>query len=123
MAQDPESGDIVIAREDAIYYYGPNGRGPSYAFEGPKRMVKMYRDYVGLICPPRVAQVSKSRTFKRLGGDEIDELFSSSSFTLLDTDLKYIAHSESLPAHVKNVFVEWNELFLLTVEGKVSFGF
>ncbi|KIX00050.1 uncharacterized protein Z518_10977 [Rhinocladiella mackenziei CBS 650.93] len=119
MTQDHETGDIVIAREDAIYYYGPNGRGPSYAFEGPKKIVKMYNQYVGLVCPPRVAQVSKSKTFRRLGGDEIDELFSSSSFTLLDTDLKYIAHTESLSSQVKEVFVEWNELFLLTVEGKL----
>jgi len=119
MTQDRETGDIVIAREDAIYYYGPSGRGPSYAFEGPKKIVKMYKEYVGLVCPPRVAQVSKSKTFRRLGGDEIDELFSSSSFTLLDTDLKFIAHTESLPAQVKDVFVEWDELFLLTIEGKL----
>ena len=119
MTQDRETGDIVIAREDAIFYYGANGRGPSYALEGPKKLVRMFREYVGVICPPRVAQVSKSKTFRRLGGDEIDELFSSSSFTLLDTDLKFVAHNESLPAQVKEVFTEWNELFLLTVEGKV----
>ncbi|KIW97935.1 uncharacterized protein Z519_01519 [Cladophialophora bantiana CBS 173.52] len=119
MTQDRETGDIVIAREDAIYYYGVNGRGPSYAFEGPKKIVKIYKEYVGVVCPPRVAQVSKSKTFRRLGGEEIDELFSSSSFTLLDTDLKYVAHTESLPAPVKEVFVEWNELFLLTVDGKL----
>ncbi|KAK6384760.1 Vacuolar protein sorting-associated protein 11 [Exophiala oligosperma] len=119
MTQDRETGDIVIAREDAIHYYGPGGRGPSYAFEGPKKIVKMYKEYVGLVCPPRVAQVSKSKTFRRLAGDEIHELFSSSSFTLLDTDLKFIAHTESLPAQVKDVFVEWDELFLLTSEGKL----
>ena len=119
MTHDRETGDIVIAREDAIYYYGTNGRGPSYAFEGPKKTVKIYKEYVGVVCPPRVAQVSRSKTFRRLGGEEIEELFSSSSFTLLDTDLKYLAHTESLPAQVKEVFVEWNELFLLTVEGKL----
>ncbi|KIW63995.1 hypothetical protein PV04_08955 [Phialophora macrospora] len=119
MTYDRETGDVVIAREDAIYYYGANGRGPSYAFEGPKKSIKIYKDYVGVVCPPRVAQVSKSKTFRSLGGEEIDELFSSSSFTLLDTDLKYVAHTESLPAQVKEVFAEWNELFLLSVEGKL----
>ena len=119
MAHDPENGDIIVAREDAIYYYGANGRGPSYAFDGPKKTIKIYKEYVGVVCPPRVAQVSKSKTYRRLGGGEIDELFSSSSFTLIDTDLKYVAHSEALPAQVKEVFVEWSELFLLTVEGKL----
>lgn len=119
MTYDRETGDIVIAREDAIYYYGASGRGPSYAFEGPKKSVTIYKEYVGVVCPPRVAQLSKTKTFRRLGGEEIDELFSKTSFTLLDTDLKYVAHTESLPAQVKDLFVEWNELFVLTVEGKL----
>jgi vacuolar protein sorting-associated protein 11 len=119
MTQDPETEDIVVAREDAIYYYGPGGRGPSYAFDGPKDRVLMFKDYVGLICPPRVASLSKSRTFKQLGGDQVDDLFTSSSFTLLDTDLKYIAHTESLSAQIKHAFVQWGELFLLTVDGKL----
>lgn len=119
MTQDPETEDIVVAREDAIYNYGPGGRGPSYAFDGPKTLVLMYKHYVGLICPPRVASLSKTKTFKQLGGDEVDDLFTSSSFTLLDTDLKYIAHTESLPTQIKAVFVEWGELFLLTSDGKL----
>ncbi len=73
MTQDTDTGDIVVAREDAVFYYGAGGRGPSYAFDGPKKMVRMFKDYVGLICPPRVSQVSKSRTFRRLGGDEVDD--------------------------------------------------
>ncbi|ETN42149.1 uncharacterized protein HMPREF1541_04090 [Cyphellophora europaea CBS 101466] len=119
MTQDPETDDIVVAREDAVYYYGPNGRGPSYAFDGPKTRVLMYNDYVGLICPPRVASLSKSKTFRQLGGDEVDDLFTTSSFTILDTDLKFIAHTESLPSQIKYAFVEWGELFLLTTDGKL----
>lgn len=119
MTQDPETEDIVVAREDAVYYYGPGGRGPSYAFDGPKTRILMYKDYVGLICPPRVASLSKSRTFKQLGGDEVNDLFTSSSFTILDTDLKFVAHTESLSTQIKDAFVEWGELFLLTSDGKL----
>jgi vacuolar protein sorting-associated protein 11 len=119
MTQDAETGDIIVARADAIYYYGTNGRGPSYAFDGPKKTVKPFKEYVGVICPPRVAQVSKSKAFRKLGGEDIDELFSNFSFTLIDTDLKYVAHNESLPAQAKEIFVLGNELFLLTVEGKL----
>jgi vacuolar protein sorting-associated protein 11 len=119
MTQDPETEDIVVARNDAIYYYGPNGRGPSYAFEGPKTKVLVYKDYVAVICPPRVAQLSKSKQFRQLGGEEVDDLFTTSSLTLLDTDLKFVAHNESISAQIKDVFVVWNELFLLTADGKV----
>lgn len=117
---DPATNDVIVARKDAVYYYGSNGRGPSYAFDGPKKLVKIYKEYVGLVCPPRVAQVSKSKTFRRLGADEVDDFFSSSSFTLLDTDLRYVAYTESLSAAPQHVFVIWGELFLLSEDGKVS---
>jgi vacuolar protein sorting-associated protein 11 len=119
MSIDEQTKDIIIARDDAVYYYGPNGRGPSFAFDGPKKMITTFKDYVGLVCPPRVTQISKSKTYRRLGGSEMDDLFSTSSFSLLETDLRYIAHTESLPTQVKEVFSEWGELFLLTIDGKV----
>lgn len=120
MTFNSATNDIIVAREDAVYYYGPGGRGPSFAFDGPKKLVRLYNEYVGLVCPPRVAQISKSKTFRRLGGDEMDDLFASSSFTLLDTDLRYVAYTESLAAPPKEVFVNWGELFLLSEDGKVS---
>jgi vacuolar protein sorting-associated protein 11 len=120
MSVDQDIKDIIVARDDAVYYYGPNGRGPSFAFDGPKKMITTFHDYVGLVCTPRVAQVSKSKTYRRLGGSEMDDMFSTSSFSLLETDLRYISHTESLSTQVKEVFNEWDELFLLTIDGKVS---
>lgn len=119
MTFDEDTKDIVVARDDAIYYYGPNGRGPPFAFDGPKKLIKIFKDYIGIVCPPRVAQLSKSKTYRRLGGNEADDLFTTSSFTLLEPDLKYIAHRESLSSPVKEVFLEWDELFLLTLDGKL----
>lgn len=122
MSTDQETKDIIIARDDAVYYYGPNGRGPSFAFDGPKKLITTFKEYVGLVCPPRVAQVSKSKTYRRLGGNEMKDLFTTSSFSLLETDLRYIAHTESLSSQVKEVFSAWGELFLMTSDGKVSSG-
>ncbi|GAQ03110.1 vacuolar protein sorting-associated protein 11 homolog [Aspergillus lentulus] len=111
MALDKDTGDIVVAREDAIYTYGPHGRGPSYAFDSPKNSINVFRDYVALVCPPR-ASLGNLRS-------QADEIFSTATFTLLDTDLKFIAHSESLAGSVKHVFIEWGDLFLLSTDGKV----
>ncbi|KAL2002971.1 hypothetical protein VTN02DRAFT_5380 [Thermoascus thermophilus] len=118
MALDRETGDILIAREDAIYTYGPRGRGPSYAFDSPKSSINMFRDYVALVCPPKVPS-SKTDSLQRFGVSQVEDIFNTSTFTLLDTDLKFIAHSESLISRVKNVFMEWGDLFLLTVDGKI----
>lgn len=119
MTYDSTTGDLIVAREDAVYYYGVNGRGPSFALDGPKRLIKLYKHYVALICPPRVAQLSSTATFRRLGAGDMDDLLGNPSFTLLDTDLRYVAFTESLPAQPRDVFIFANELLLLTEQGKL----
>lgn len=119
MTVDKRNGDIVVVRDDAIYYYGVDGRGPCFAFDGPKSLVEIYEDYLALISPPASTSASKSNTLRRFGGAQADDLFSTSTFTLLDTDLKFIAHSESLISQVKALFMIWGDLFTLTMDGKV----
>lgn len=118
MAPDGEAGGILVAREDAIYTYGPRGRGPSYAFDSPKTSINLFREYVALVCPPK-AGTSNSESLRRFGVSQADEIYNTTTFTLLDTDLKFIAHSESLVSAVKHIFMEWGDLFVLTTDGKV----
>lgn len=118
MALDDFTGDVLVAREDAIYTYGPHGRGPSYAFESNKSSLTIFKDYIALVCPPKV----RSPNGGSLENLPIDGMFNTTTFTLLDTDLKFIAHSESVASSVKRVFMEWGDLFLLTTDGKVCVG-
>ncbi|OJJ37660.1 hypothetical protein ASPWEDRAFT_106703 [Aspergillus wentii DTO 134E9] len=118
MTLDKETGDVLIAREDAIYTYGVRGRGPSFAFESSKNSITSFRDYAALVCPPKVG--SSKSDLRKFGVSQADEIFSTTTFTLLDTDLKFIAHSESLVSSVKYIFMEWGDLFLLTTDGKVQ---
>ena len=120
MTTDKETRDIIVARHDAIYHYGPHGRGPSYAFESPKKLVRKFKDYVTLVCPPKTAQMTKGGIARRFGSGEMDEIFNTSTFTLLDTDLKFNAHSETFTSQIQNVFAEWDELYVVTLEGKVG---
>ena len=121
MTTDKGTGDIVVVRDDAIYYYGANGRGTCYAYEGPKKLVSTFGKYVALLSSPQISPPNKSNALRRFGGSQADDLFNTSTFALLDTDLKYIAYSESLVAQVKSLFIEWGDVFLLTLDGKVSF--
>ncbi|KAL1971338.1 hypothetical protein VTN77DRAFT_290 [Rasamsonia byssochlamydoides] len=118
MALDKETGDILIAREDAIHTYGPRGRGPSYAFDSPKSSLNLFRGYVALVCPPKTSS-SKSDSLRRFGVSQVDDIFNTPTFTLLDTDLKFIAHSEALVSPAKSVFAIWGDLFLMTLDGKI----
>ncbi|KAE8152892.1 hypothetical protein BDV25DRAFT_150347 [Aspergillus avenaceus] len=117
LALDEETGDVLVAREDAIYTYGPHGRGPSYAFDSSKNSISIFKDYLALVCPPKAGL--NSGTLRTLGVGQTEDIFSTTTFTLLDTDLKFIAHSETLVSSVKHIFVEWGDLFILTTDGKV----
>ncbi len=120
MTIDQRNGDIIVARDDAVYFYRPPGRGPCYAYEGPKSLVSLYKDYVVLVSPPQSSILAKPRSLGRFGSSQPTDMFSTSTFTLLETDLKFIAHSEALSSSVKALFVEWSDLFVLTLDGKVG---
>ena len=120
MTFDKANGDIVVVRDDAIHYYGVNGRGPSFAYEGPKQMVNIFGDYVALVSPSKAATPTKTNPLRRFGTDHANDLFNTTTFALLDTDLKFIAHTETLLSQVKDLFIEWDDLFLLTLDGKVG---
>ena len=119
MTADKRNGDIIVARDDAVYFYRPPGRGPCYAYEGPKKLIGSYKDYILLVSPPQGNSFTKSKSLGRFREVQTDDPFSTSTLTLLDTDLKFIAHSESLVSQVKAWFVEWGDLFILTLDGKV----
>lgn len=119
MTVDKATGDIIVARDDAIYSYGINGRGPSYAYEGPKQLVSIYGDYIALVSPPKQATPTKMSTLRRFVGGKTDDLFNASTFAILNTDLFFVAHTENLISQVRALFVEWGDIFLLTLGGKV----
>lgn len=121
MTLDKRNGDIVVVRDDAIYYYGIDGRGPCYAYDGPKSLVTIFGDYVALVSPPAINTTSaKTNGLRRFGGAQAEDLFNTSTFTLLDTTLHFVAHSESLVSQIKTLFTIWGDLFSLTQDGKVS---
>jgi len=119
MTVDKATRDVVVAREDGIYYYGLHGRGPVYAFEAPKQLLTIYKDYVAVVSPPRNKAIRGSAPLKSLGLHPTDDPFTSSTFTLLNTDLRFIAHQEAIDGQVRFLFMEWGDLFIVTLDGKV----
>jgi len=116
MTLDVQTNEIIVARDDAIYTYGPRGKAASYAYEGTKKFVGVSKDYVLVVSPPNTGRSVSLRAF---GGTQANEILNQTSFTILDTDLKFIAHSESLSNQVSSIFNVWGDIFLLTVDGKL----
>ena len=119
MAFDESNGEIIVLRDDAIRYYGVNGRGPSFAYEGPKQMLKLYRDYLAVVSLPRSSAPTRSNDLRRFGAAQADDILNTSTISLLDTDLKFVAHTQSLTSQVKSIFSEWGDFFVLTQDGKL----
>lgn len=120
MTVDKTTRDVVVARNDGIYYYGLHGRGPAYAFEGEKKSISIFKDYIALVSPSKTNILTRSAPLRAFGGgNQADDFFSTSGFTILHTDLKFIAHQESLSSDVKFIFMEWGDLFVFTLDGKV----
>lgn len=119
MTIDKSAGEIVVARNDAIYYYRANGRRQPFAYEGPKQLVKTFNQYVVLVAPPQAPATMKSNALRLFGGRQADDSFHSSTFAFLDTDLHFVVHTETMMSQIKDVFAEWGDMFLLTLDGKV----
>ena len=119
MTIDKNTGDIVVAREDAIYTYNLEGRGPPKAHESQKSLVSMYRQYIAMSCPPSSSGEKNPEAMRRRFGGGNDAIFDASMFVLLEPDLRVIGHTETMLSPVRYVFELWGDLFTMTQEGKV----
>lgn len=120
MALDKETGEVVVARDDAIYTYSLDGRGPPKAYEAPKTLIAVYDNYVALKCLPSGANGRDPEAMRRrFGGSGNDDLFNATTFLLLEPDLRIIAHSETMMSPVRFVFDVWGDLFTMSEEGKL----
>ncbi|KAF2271412.1 vacuolar protein sorting-associated protein 11 [Westerdykella ornata] len=119
MAVDKATSDVVVARNDAIYYYSHHGRGPPYSYEGEKQMITIFKDYVAIVSPPKSNALPGETALRTFGVGADSDVFNTSTFTLLNTELRFVAHQEQLASQVKAIVSEWGDLFVLTMDGKI----
>lgn len=121
MTVDKRTGDIVVARDDAIYYYTLEGRGPPRAYDAPKELVSVFNSYVAIVSPPASAPSMRDPDIRRrFGGATADAIFNASTLALLEPDLKVMAHTETLISKVLAVFELWGDLYTITQDGKIQ---
>lgn len=119
MTLDPQSNEVVIARDDAIHTYGPRGKATSYPYEGAKKLVTVSNDYVLIVSPQNRNNLGRSVPLRVFGGTQADDILNASAFTILNTDLRFIAFSESLSNEIGHCFSIWGDIFLLSIDGKL----
>lgn len=115
MTIDTATRDVIVAREDAIYYYGLHGRSALYNVDGQKKIVATHKDYVALVSPSSTSSIAKST----LTAATATTSSRSDTLLILNADFHIIASSENLPHEMSRCFVEWGDLYILTTDGKV----
>ncbi|KAK9481024.1 hypothetical protein V1514DRAFT_65848 [Lipomyces japonicus] len=116
------TGEIIVARDDGIYFYTPYGRGPGYMYDGPKSNIFVYKGYLAIESPSNPPlDVNVQSTIRGIVGaiPTSDDPFHTAKFTIFDTDNKFIAYKGQFPGGVKGIFAEWSDLYVLGGDGQL----
>ncbi|KAG0213127.1 hypothetical protein BGX28_004953 [Mortierella sp. GBA30] len=108
--------ELAIARDEAIFFYGPDGRGPAYAYDGAKTFISFYKSYLVLVSPPNIPQAA-SRTFgvhsSAVSANDTTKL------TIIDTLNKFTAYQATFSHGIRSVVCEWGSIYIVENGGKV----
>lgn len=109
---------FAVGRDDAVYFYQIDGRGPCLAFEGEKRILYRFRGYLVIVSRDFPSKTDSINMRNRR--NERDEVLGLKRYNLNIYDIKnkYIAHSSVIP-QIQDIFSEWGQLFVICVNGQV----
>lgn len=116
---------MVIAREEAIYLVGTEGRGTCFAYEGRKTSIHTHANYLVIVSPPLVASVASAsatvrnfvaRTFATAGPDRDTDV---TKITVLDLENKIVAYTGAFTQGVREMVSQWDKLWIIGNDGSV----
>lgn len=117
VSKDQVKNEIVVIRQDAIYLYGVDGRGPCYALDGKKLALHAHKGYAIVTQPPTE---NKTEAVKVLGKIGIpDGIEDASRVTIFETTNKFVSYTGFFPQGLRSVFSEWDCIHLLTIDGRL----
>nr|CAG8438928.1 6700_t:CDS:10 [Entrophospora candida] len=109
--------EMVVAKDEAIYFYGPDGRGSCFAYD-----VTWFKSYLIIVAPP-VSQPTRLTTTTRsalsiLPGSSqhhqqqqqsSSTLYELTKVTIFDTANKVIAYMGTFSYGVRTITCEWGD--------------
>ena len=115
--------EMVVGRDEAIYFYDSTGRGPCFAYDTPKSSLTWFKsNYLVIVSPPvtttshlsSAARPALSFSAKRNAMSEFTKV------TIFDTANKFIAYVGTFVGGIRGVFCEWNSVWIVGMDGKVN---
>ncbi|XP_076642334.1 vacuolar protein sorting 11 [Halictus rubicundus] len=120
LAESMQDSHFMIGRNDAIYCYTPDGRGPCYAAGGQKIMLEWFRSYL-VIISKEAANVPRRTTTISAKPSTIEPIPQGADkhmITVLDIKNKLIVFYAPMLS-VQAVLSEWGGFFILSGDSKL----
>ncbi|KAL0580217.1 Vacuolar protein sorting-associated protein 11 [Marasmius crinis-equi] len=117
-----DSGRVmVVARDEALYMVGIEGRGNCYAHEGQKASIHIHSAYIVIVSPPILPTGSAaSATVRNIArvGDTENEI---TKVTVFDAANKLVAFTGPFKQGVRDVIsAPWGGLYILEDDGELT---
>ncbi|KAG2041346.1 hypothetical protein BDR03DRAFT_1007183 [Suillus americanus] len=106
---------IVLARDEAVYAYGLQGREPPYAYEGYKSSIHTHLNYVIVVSPPTTVATTRKLAAQAAGGDG-----DASRVTVFDMENKVVGYTGMFAEGIREVISEWGNIYILTNNGQLT---
>ncbi|KAG2070492.1 hypothetical protein BDR04DRAFT_1099977 [Suillus decipiens] len=110
---------IVLARDEAVYAYGLQGREPPYAYEGYKSSIHTHLNYVIVVSPPTTVATTSSAA-RKLGTQAAGGDSDASRVTVFDMENKVVGYTGMFAEGIKGVISEWGNIYILTNGGQLT---
>ncbi|KAJ4438460.1 hypothetical protein ANN_14405, partial [Periplaneta americana] len=117
LAESMQDSHFMIGRNDAVYCYTPDGRGPCYAVEGQKIMLQWFRSYLVIIAKD-TKTVTRATTTVPTTTTNNDCDMEKHMVTVLDIQNKFIVFSAPM-REVQAVLTEWGSFYVLGGDKKL----
>nr|CAI5865818.1 unnamed protein product [Callosobruchus analis] len=111
LAESLQESHFMIGRQDAIYCYTTDGRGPCYAVDGEKVMLEWFRTYLIII-----SKTSRPAVLTTMSNELQSNTSEGHLITVLDIHNKFIVFSGKLePSYVIRKFLDSQHIEKLTM--------
>ncbi|KAK3753540.1 hypothetical protein QZH41_018510 [Actinostola sp. cb2023] len=110
LSDSSQEQQIIVARNEALYFYQADGRGPCLAFEGDKKMITWLRGYLVV--------VSRDSKLQRPPTGLSAETKVANIVTVYDIQNKFIAFTGTV-SEVFDVLCEWGNLYIVTTDHRI----
>jgi tetratricopeptide (TPR) repeat protein len=121
--------EMVICRPEAVYFFGPEGKGPCFILDGEKTIVSWFHGYLVVVTKEPKATTSEFMEQVQL---QVQASPHGTLLSIIDLRGKYLAFrddfgtrkfdpyaSKAIGEPILHVFSDWGELFVITATNKL----